>query len=98
LFFKLSVTPGRDALIRALWQRLEAAERRITDLEATLDAPSKTPDNASLPPTKGQKPNQPEKAKRIGPRIRPFMQSRAENLCFCRVEQIPKIFAVRSIA
>ena len=29
---------------------------------------SKTPDNSSLPPSKGQKPNKPEKAKRIGPR------------------------------
>ena len=47
----------KDALIRALWQRLEAAERR------------KTPDNSSLPPSKGQKPNKPEKVKRIGPRV-----------------------------
>jgi transposase len=59
----------KDALIRALWQRLEAAERRITDLEARLDAPSKTPDNSSLPPSTGQKPNKPEKVKRIGPRV-----------------------------
>jgi transposase len=58
----------KDALIRALWQRLEAAERRIADLEAKLAEPAKTPDNSSLPPSKGQKPNQPEKAKRIGPR------------------------------
>ena len=51
----------KDVLIRALWQRLEAAERRIAEL-------GKTPDNSSLPPSQGQKPNQPEKAKRIGPR------------------------------
>ena len=58
----------KDALIRALWQRLEAAERRIAELEARLGEPGKTPDTSSLPPSKGQKPNQPEKAKRVGPR------------------------------
>ena len=58
----------KDVLIRALWQRLEVAERRIADLEAKLAEPGKTPDNSSLPPSKGQKPNQPEKAKRVGPR------------------------------
>jgi transposase len=58
----------KDALIWALWQRLEAAERRIGELEARLGEPGTTPDNSSLPPSKGQKPNQPEKAKRVGPR------------------------------
>jgi len=58
----------KDALIRALWQRLETAERRIADLEARLAEPGKTPNNASLPPSKGQKPDRPEKAKRAGPR------------------------------
>jgi transposase len=58
----------KDALIRALWQRLEAAERRIVELEARVGEPSKTPDNSSLPPSKGQKPNKSEKGKRSGPR------------------------------
>src|SRR3954467_8132871 len=58
----------KDALIRALWQRLEAAERRIAELEARLAEPGKTPDNSSLPPSKGQKPNRPEKARRVRPR------------------------------
>jgi transposase len=58
----------KDALIRALWQRLDAAERRIAELEAKLGEPPKTPDNSSVPPSKGQKANQPEKAKRQGPR------------------------------
>ena len=58
----------KDALIGALWQRLEAAERRIAELEARLAEPGKTPDNSSLPPSKGQKPNQPEKTMRAGPR------------------------------
>src|SRR6476646_4199830 len=39
----------KDALIRALWQRLEAAERRIAELEARLAEPGKTLDNSSLP-------------------------------------------------
>jgi transposase len=58
----------KDDLIRALWQRLGGAERRIAELEARLAEPGKTPDNSSLPPSKGQKPDQPDKAKRIGPR------------------------------
>ena len=58
----------KDALIRALFQRLEAAERRIAELEALLARPGKTPDNSSLPPSKGEKPNRPEKTKRTGPR------------------------------
>ena len=58
----------KDALILALWQRLATAERRIAELEAKLGAPAKTPENSSPPPSKGQKPNQPEKSGRIGPR------------------------------
>jgi len=58
----------KDALIRALWQRLDAAERRIAELEAKLGEPPKTPDNSSVPRSKGQKANQPEKAERQGPR------------------------------
>jgi transposase len=58
----------KDALILALWQRLDLAERRIEELEAKLGEPPKTPDNASVPPSKGQKANQVEKAKRQGPR------------------------------
>jgi transposase len=58
----------KDALIRALWQRLEAAERRIAELETRLGEPGKTASNSSLPPSKGQKPNRPEKTRRGGPR------------------------------
>ena len=52
----------------ALWQRVQVAEQRVAELEARLGDPPKTPDNSSLPPSKGQKPNQPVKGKRIGPR------------------------------
>jgi transposase len=72
----------KDALIRALWEalqasergnaelmvRLSAAERRIAELEARLGEPPKRPDNSSLPPSRGQKPNRPETASRKGPR------------------------------
>lgn len=58
----------KDVLIQTLWQRLEAAERRIVELEVKLGQPPKTPGNSSLPPSKGQKPNQAEKTKRNGPR------------------------------
>jgi transposase len=58
----------KDALIRALWAQAQGLTARVAALEARLGEPSKTPDNSSLPPSKGQKPNQPEKAKRVGPR------------------------------
>ncbi len=51
----------KDALIRSLLPligQLEAALARIAELEtrlATLERPAKTPNNSSLPPSKGQK-------------------------------------------
>jgi len=58
----------KDALIRALWAQVQMLTGRVADLEARLGAPPKTPDNSSLPPSKGKKPNWPEKGKRCGPR------------------------------
>jgi transposase len=58
----------KDALIRTLWSQVRSLTARVAALEAKLNEPSKTPDNSSLPPSKGQKPNQPEKAQRVGPR------------------------------
>jgi transposase len=60
----------KDALIRALWAQVQSLTARVAALEAKLNEPAKTPDNSGLPPSKGQKPNQPGKAKRIGPRRR----------------------------
>ena len=65
----------KDALIRALWAQVQVLTAqvqtlvaRVAELEARLGVPPKTPDNSSLPPSKGQKPNRPEKGKRYGPR------------------------------
>ncbi len=55
----------KDALILSLLPlvaQLEAALKRIAQLEARLallEKPPKTPDNSSLPPSKGQKPSPP---------------------------------------
>jgi len=58
----------KDALIRALWVQVQGLTARVAALEARLGEPSKTPDNSSLPPSKGQKPNQLENATRVAPR------------------------------
>jgi len=65
----------KDALIRALWAQVQALTAqiqtlvaRVAELEAKLDVPPKTPDNSSLPPSQGKKPNRPEKGKGEGPR------------------------------
>ena len=50
-------------LILAQHGQIEALSARITELEARLGAPPKTPDNSSLPPSKGQKPNLPDRPK-----------------------------------
>ena len=58
----------KDALIQALWMQVQDLTARVAVLEAKLNEPPKTPDNSSLPPSKGQKPNKPEKPRRAGPR------------------------------
>lgn len=58
----------KDALIAALLARIDALVARIAELEARLGLPPKTPDNSSLPPSRGQKPSQPLAAK---PKARP---------------------------
>lgn len=65
----------KDALIRALWAQVQALTAqvqtlmaRVAELEAKLDVPPKTPDNSSLPPSRGKKTNRPERGKRQGPR------------------------------
>jgi len=55
------------ALILAQQAQIEALTARITELEARLGAPPKTPDNSSLPPSNGQKPNLPDRSKKPRP-------------------------------
>jgi transposase len=64
-----SLSPAaKDALIHVLWAEVRSLTVRIAELEARLPDPPKTPDNSSVPSSNGQKPNQPEKIKRDGPR------------------------------
>ena len=72
----------KDALIQALWAQVQALtaqvqlltaqvttlQGRVAELEAKLDATPKTPDNASLPPSQGKKPNRDDRPVRNGPR------------------------------
>ncbi len=55
------------ALILAQQAQIEALSARVAALEAKLNAPAKTPDNSSLPPSKGQKPNLPQHPKKPRP-------------------------------
>ncbi len=57
---------AKDAVIAALMTRIETLVAqnagliaRIAELEAKLGLPPKTPDNSSVPPSKGQKPSEP---------------------------------------
>lgn len=58
----------KDALILAQAAMISQMAARIAELEAKLNAPPKTPDNSSTPPSKGQKANREAKEKRTGPR------------------------------
>ncbi len=62
---------AKDALILAQAAQLQAALARIDALEKQLERllwSPKTLDNSSLPPSKGQKPNRPDKPACKGPR------------------------------
>src|SRR5215203_2628130 len=58
----------KDVLIHALWAQVQALTARVAELEARLGLPPKTPDNSSLPPSQGRKPNRDDKSARTGPR------------------------------
>jgi transposase len=65
----------KDALIRALWAQVQmltaqvqTLTARVAELEAKLGEPPKTPDNSSVPPSQGRKPNREDQPKRKGPR------------------------------
>ena len=44
----------KDTLILALWAQVQSLTAQVAALQARHDEPSKTPDNSSLPPSKGQ--------------------------------------------
>jgi len=63
----------KDAIIAGLMARIEALTAtnavlvaRIAELEAKLDQPPKTPNNSSLPPSRGQKASQASQPKAKG--------------------------------
>jgi transposase len=58
----------KDALIHALWAQVQALTARVAKLEARLGLPPKTPNNSSLPPSQGRKPNRDDKPARTGRR------------------------------
>jgi transposase len=58
----------KDALIRALRAQVQALTARVAELEAKPSEPPKTPDNASVPPSQGKKPNRADRPQRNGPR------------------------------
>lgn len=49
------------ALILAMQAEIEALRAQVVELQARLNAPPKTPDNSSTPPSSGQKPNRPDR-------------------------------------
>jgi transposase len=49
------------ALVRAQAAQIVELTRRVAELEAKLGQPPKTPDNSSLPPSQGRKPNRAER-------------------------------------
>jgi transposase len=58
---------GQHAQIETPSQQISALTARIAELEAKLAAPPKTPNNSSLPPSKGQKPNLADRPKKPRP-------------------------------
>ncbi len=76
------LTLSRDdliTLIEAQAQQVAALTARIAELEAKLVLPPKNPDNSSLPPSKGEKPNLPDPGKKPRPSRPGVARSLAEN-------------------
>ena len=55
---------AQHAQIEAQARQISGLAARLAELEAKRAAPGKTPDNSSLPPSKGQKPNPPDRPKK----------------------------------
>ena len=52
------------ALVLAQMEQIQLLTARVAELEVRLNMPRKTPSNSSLPPSKGQKENRPQKEKK----------------------------------
>src|SRR5713226_1184859 len=55
------VIARQTAQIEALTKQIDVLMKRVEALEAELGKPPKTPDNSSVPPSQGQKPNRAER-------------------------------------
>jgi transposase len=77
----------KDTLILALWAQVQALTARVAELDAKLSEPPKTPDNSSTPPSKGQKPDRPEKTKRTGPRLGSLGRKGGGRLLTCEPDE-----------
>jgi transposase len=62
---------ARDERIDELLAQLKASNARVAELEARLGVPPKTPDNSSVPPSRGQKTNAAPQAKKRRRKGRP---------------------------
>lgn len=58
-------------LVLAQAEQIAALLARVTELEARLNVPPKTPSNSSVPPSRGQKANRPQPPARKGRKGRP---------------------------
>jgi transposase len=93
----------KDALILSLLPlvgKLEAALARISDLEARLallEKPPKTPDNSSLPPSKGQKNSHPSPARKPPRKSRPgvgrMLEPNPDRMVDLRLDACPRCTA-----
>ena len=62
----IALVLAQAAQIETLTAQIEESTWRIAELEAKLGQPPNTPDNSSLPPSRGAKPNQPERGRKPG--------------------------------
>ena len=60
----IALVLAQQAQIEAQAHQVSMLTARVAELEAKLAVPGKTPDNSSLPPSKGQKSNLPDRTKK----------------------------------
>jgi transposase len=81
------------ALLLAQTAQIEALTKRVAELEAKLGRPPKTPDNSSLPPSQGHKPNRAERraaTKRKGhPGVFRALADKPDRIVEARAEACP---------